>query len=99
MKIHLPNLLKSKFQIPWTYIHFNLSDVKSVTRIYIEEAWKKGFERVRIIHGKGIGVQREIVRKLLAETDFVKAFRNGDELSGGGSGATVIQFKASEKSS
>ena len=39
-------------------------DVKAVTIAYLEEARKKGFRLVRIIHGKGIGVQRETVRKV-----------------------------------
>lgn len=72
---------------------FAPSDVKAVTIAYLEEARKKGFRLVRIIHGKGIGVQRETVRKVLAETDFVKSFKSGDELSGGGSGATIVEFK------
>lgn len=67
-------------------------DVRAVTIAYLEEARKKGFRIVRIIHGKGIGVQRETVRKVLAETDFVKSFKNGAEFSGG-EGATVIEFK------
>ncbi|MEJ7846866.1 MAG: Smr/MutS family protein [Pyrinomonadaceae bacterium] len=46
---------------------------------------------VRIIHGKGIGVQRETVRILLSEIDFVKEFKSGDEFSGGW-GATVVEF-------
>jgi len=53
---------------------------------------KKGFRYVRLIHGKGIGVQREIVRKVLAETSFVKGFKSGDEFSGGW-GATIADFQ------
>jgi dsDNA-specific endonuclease/ATPase MutS2 len=67
-------------------------DVKSVVETYLQEARKKGFRFVRIIHGKGIGVQREIVRKVLAETDFVKSFKNADEITGGGRGATIAEF-------
>lgn len=67
-------------------------DVKSVVQSYLEEARKKGYRVVRIIHGKGIGVQREIVRKVLAETDFVESFKNGDEFSGNW-GATIVKFK------
>lgn len=67
-------------------------DVKLVTIAYLEEAYKKGFRLVRIIHGKGIGVQRETVRKILAETEFVKSFKSGDEFSGG-AGATVVEFQ------
>lgn len=70
---------------------FSPKDVKAVTQAYLEEAHKKGFKLVRIIHGKGIGVQREIVRKVLSETDFVISFKSGDEFSGGW-GATVVKF-------
>ncbi len=71
---------------------FRPSEVKSVVEGYLVEARKKGFEVVRIIHGKGIGVQREIVRKVLAETDFVKSFKNAPEFSGN-QGATIAKLK------
>lgn len=67
-------------------------DVKAVAEAYLEEAYKKGFRLVRIIHGKGIGVQRETVRKVLEKTPFVKSFKTGDELSGGW-GATIVEFE------
>jgi dsDNA-specific endonuclease/ATPase MutS2 len=67
-------------------------DVKSVVENYLEEAHKKGFRMVRIIHGKGIGVQRETVRKVLAATNFVESFKNGDEFSGSW-GATIVKLK------
>lgn len=71
---------------------FSPKDVKAVTIAYLEEARRKGFRFVRIIHGKGIGVQREIVRSVLQNTDFVKGFKSGDEFSGG-SGATVVELE------
>jgi dsDNA-specific endonuclease/ATPase MutS2 len=71
---------------------FRPEDVQAVTIAYLEEARRKGFRIVRIIHGKGIGVQREIVRGVLQKTDFVKEFRTGDEFSGG-SGATVAELE------
>lgn len=70
---------------------FRPGEVKAVVEAYLAEARKKGFGIVRIIHGKGIGVQREIVRKVLSETDFVRSFKSGDEFSGGW-GATVVKF-------
>jgi dsDNA-specific endonuclease/ATPase MutS2 len=70
---------------------FAPSEVKSVVRNYLIEAQKKGFRRVRIIHGKGIGVQREIVRKVLSETDLVKSYKTADEFSGSW-GATVAEL-------
>ncbi|MBX3297397.1 MAG: Smr/MutS family protein [Acidobacteria bacterium] len=71
---------------------FHPKDVKDVTEAYLEEARKRGFRLVRLIHGKGIGVQREIVRSVLAETDFVKSFKSGDEMSGGW-GATIAELE------
>ena len=67
-------------------------DVKAVTETYLAEARRKGFRLVRIIHGKGIGVQRDTVRRVLAETEFVKSFKSAPEFSGN-SGATVAEFK------
>src|SRR5207244_2417740 len=47
-------------------------DIKRVVEEYLREAHTAGFRTVRIIHGKGIGVQREIVRTILARTPFVE---------------------------
>ncbi len=67
-------------------------DVKLVVETYLTEARKKNIKVVRLIHGKGIGVQRETVRKVLAETDFVKSFKNAPEFSSSW-GATIVEFK------
>lgn len=67
-------------------------DIKSVTENYLNEARKKGFSTVRIIHGKGAGVQREIVRRILAETDSVESFKDAPAFSGHW-GATIVRFK------
>ncbi|GIU82085.1 MAG: DNA mismatch repair protein MutS [Acidobacteria bacterium] len=71
---------------------FAPKDIKSVVKTYLQEAHARGFKIVRIIHGKGIGVQREIVRKILKETDFVESFKTADEF-GGGAGATIAFLK------
>lgn len=71
---------------------FRPKDVKAVVEAYLAEAYLKDFRLVRIVHGKGIGVQREIVRKILDETEFVKGFKSGDEFSGGW-GATIVEFR------
>lgn len=67
-------------------------DVKLVVETYLAEAREKNFKIVRIIHGKGIGVQRDTVRRVLAETDFVKSFKNAPEFSSSW-GATIAEFK------
>jgi dsDNA-specific endonuclease/ATPase MutS2 len=68
------------------------SEVQMATRIYLDEARKKGFKWIRIIHGRGIGMQRDAVRKILSESDFVESFKDGDELSGGW-GAQVVKLR------
>lgn len=64
-------------------------DVKEVVEAYLEAAWEKGLTELRIIHGKGIGVQREAVRKVLERTAFVASFRTAPE-DAGGWGATLV---------
>lgn len=66
-------------------------DIRAVVEAYMAEAHKKGFPIVRIIHGKGVGVQREIVRKTLSEMDFVESFKNAPEFSGSW-GATIVKL-------
>ncbi|MGI9035986.1 MAG: Smr/MutS family protein [Pyrinomonadaceae bacterium] len=67
-------------------------DVKSVVKNYLREARARNFSIVRIIHGKGIGVQREMVRKILAETEFVESFKDAPAFSGHW-GATVARLR------
>jgi dsDNA-specific endonuclease/ATPase MutS2 len=70
---------------------FSPRDIRAVVEAYLPEAHAKGFKLVRIIHGKGVGVQREIVRKVLEETVFVKKFKTAPEFSGSW-GATIVEF-------
>ncbi len=67
-------------------------DVEAVLEAYLEEAHALGLKALRIIHGRGIGVQREIVRAVLARTPFVLSFRDAPAEAGGW-GATVITLR------
>jgi len=67
-------------------------DVKPVVEAYLEEAHKLGFRALRIIHGRGIGVQREIVRTVLARTEFVESFKDAPAEAGGW-GATIVTLR------
>jgi DNA-nicking Smr family endonuclease len=71
---------------------FSPKDVRKVVEAYLDEARGKGLRIVRIIHGKGVGVQREIVRQVLSETYFVKGFKNAAEFSGSW-GATIAELE------
>jgi dsDNA-specific endonuclease/ATPase MutS2 len=64
-------------------------DVRAVVEEYLSEAHRLGFKALRIIHGRGIGVQREIVRGVLARSPLVAGFQDAPAEAGGW-GATVI---------
>ena len=66
-------------------------DVKLVVVEYLREAQSAGFRSVRIIHGKGIGVQREMVRTILARTPFVLDWTDAPP-EAGGLGATIVRL-------
>ena len=67
-------------------------DVEAVVEEYLLEAHRLGFRALRIIHGRGIGVQREIVRAVLGRTPFVAAFRDAPAEAGGW-GATIVDLR------
>ena len=70
-------------------------DVKPVVQEYLLEARRMGFRSVRIIHGKGIGVQREMVRTILGRTPFVLEFTDAPPQAGG-RGATIAHLSHEE---
>lgn len=68
-------------------------DVRSVVESYLEAATEAGFSEVRLIHGRGIGAQREIVRSLLSSHPEVIGY--GDAPPGrGGWGATLVRLRS-----
>jgi dsDNA-specific endonuclease/ATPase MutS2 len=75
---------------------FRPAEVPDVVRDYLDAAWEEGFEHLRIIHGKGIGVQRQTVRTLLERDPRVEAFGDAPGEAGGW-GATWVRFKPGER--
>ncbi len=63
-------------------------DIPDVVADYLEAAHAKGFREVRLIHGRGIGVQRDRVRSVLADHPLVEAFHDATP-DRGGWGATI----------
>ena len=67
-------------------------EVAVVLEAYLEEASRLGLKSLRIVHGRGIGVQRQIVRSVLERTPSVVSFNDAPpEL--GGWGATVVRLR------
>jgi serine/threonine-protein kinase len=70
---------------------FHPRDVAELVPDYLDEAIRLGFERVRIIHGKGRGTLRRMVHEALERHPGVVSFRLGDQTSGSW-GATVVEL-------
>jgi dsDNA-specific endonuclease/ATPase MutS2 len=64
-------------------------EVKAVVEEYLIEAHRAGLRELRIIHGRGIGVQREIVRGVLERSAVVADFGDAPAEAGGW-GATIV---------
>lgn len=71
--------------------HFAPKDTKDVVLEYIQVCLEKKIHHLRIVHGKGIGVKREIVHSILKDHPNVKSYRH-EVGSGGGWGATVVDL-------
>jgi dsDNA-specific endonuclease/ATPase MutS2 len=67
-------------------------DAKAAVEAYLEEAHARGFRALRIIHGRGIGAQREMVRAVLARTPYVADYRDAPAEAGGW-GATIVTLR------
>ena len=67
-------------------------DVPSVIEEYLHAAHMRGFREVRLIHGRGIGVQRAIVQSLLREHPLVAGLADAPE-ERGGKGATIVRLR------
>ncbi len=71
---------------------FPPSQIKDLVRDYLELAHEQGLRELRIIHGKGKGVQRRTVRALLDRDSRVVAYR--DPPDGSSWGATIVTLRA-----
>jgi len=71
---------------------FQPREVPDVVRDYLDAAYERGLRALRIIHGRGAGVQRATVRRLLDRDPRVEAFGDAP-LEAGGWGATWIKLR------
>ncbi|HEX2482386.1 MAG TPA: Smr/MutS family protein [Methylomirabilota bacterium] len=70
---------------------FRPEDTRKVLREYLGEAYRAGLEEVRIVHGRGRGVQRAMIRRMLTEVPQVARFADAPPTRGGW-GATIVQL-------
>ena len=71
---------------------FRPADVRSVVEEYLQAAHARGFTEVRLIHGRGIGVQRAVVQSLLGSHPLVAGYVDAPE-DRGGRGATLVRLR------
>jgi DNA-nicking Smr family endonuclease len=69
---------------------FQPRDIPSVVEEYLQAAHEKGFREVRLIHGRGIGVQRATVQRILRTHPLVESFFDAPESH---LGATVVKVR------
>jgi DNA-nicking Smr family endonuclease len=72
---------------------FHPKDIPSVVEEYLDQCGEAGLTEVRIIHGRGTGVQRNIVRNILEKHPRVLAFQDAPAEAGGW-GATLVVLKS-----
>ncbi|HPW18325.1 MAG TPA: Smr/MutS family protein [Candidatus Aminicenantes bacterium] len=70
---------------------FSPKEVKSLVPEYIGECLRRGITEVRIVHGKGTGTLRAIVRSLLEKDPRVAGFKDAGDAAGGW-GATLVRL-------
>jgi DNA-nicking Smr family endonuclease len=76
---------------------FSPRDVPSVVEEYLQACQERGLRQVRLVHGRGRGVQRAVVRRLLAGAPNVVAFDDAPPERGGW-GATVVTLAEKKES-
>jgi DNA-nicking Smr family endonuclease len=66
-------------------------DIPSVVEEYVRACAERGLSTVRLVHGRGRGVQRAVVRRALSRLPQVASFADAPALSGGW-GATIVNL-------
>jgi len=71
---------------------FRPQDVSNLLRDYFAECIRSNIFSVRVIHGKGKGIQKKQVQRLLQRNPQVKSFKDAPPEAGGW-GATLVELK------
>ncbi len=78
---------------------FAPKDIPSVVEAYLEQCSQAGLRELRIIHGKGTGVQRNIVRSILQRHPNVADFRDAPPEAGSWGATMVVLSRVDAKGS
>ena len=76
---------------------FRPQDVKSALDEYLTQCRVRGILHVRIVHGKGQGVLRQIVRSHLEKCSFVREFSTPSDASGWGATIAILEPMGEKK--
>jgi DNA-nicking Smr family endonuclease len=71
---------------------FRPAEIREVVDAYLDAARERGFREVRLVHGRGRGVQRHRVQRLLDGDPRVERFGDAPEVLGGW-GATIVWLR------
>ncbi len=58
---------------------------------YLNDAFMAGLYQIKVVHGKGTGALRQVVREQLAKHPLVKSYRPGG-YGEGGNGVTIVEL-------
>ena len=67
-------------------------DVPSVVEEYLKACRERGILRVRLVHGRGTGAQRAVVRRVLRDLPDVAGFQDAPPEAGGW-GACIVELR------
>ena len=70
---------------------FQPADTEEVVKAYIEACLEERIYLLRVIHGKGKGIQRDLVKSILANHPEVESFKT--DTGSGSWGATMVNLK------
>jgi DNA-nicking Smr family endonuclease len=78
----------------WIDLHtFSPKEITSLLEEYLLECQEKGFKEVRIIHGKGKGIQRSIVHSFLKKSPLIESFKQAPTEAGSWGGTIAVLKK------
>ena len=71
--------------------HLTVDEAIPKLDLFLHDAFISGLYQVKVIHGKGTGTLRQLVRETLVKHPLVKSYRAG-EYGEGGAGVTVVEL-------